>query len=262
MIASVLLLLIGLSDVVRAGRSRTAAWSLAAAVWLAVGGLAIWGLGLAPLVVAGLVLITAGWMLALPVEDPSRPRLLWPVLALAAVVAALTAYDRTAADGFLVDAYAGIANDAVAAVSLETAVAAIAVAVFLTRSGNIVVRAALGRAHGDAAPRTPSAWELRVRGRLLGTVDRPSPVAPERTTTLRGGRFIGPFERLLILGLALIGAQTLIAGLLAAKGVVRFPEISEDRASGSKAEEFLVGSLTSWALSAAAVLYLFVVNNG
>ena len=262
MIASVLLLLIGLSDVVRAGPSRFPAWALAAVVWFGVGGLAVWGLGLPPFAVAACVALAAGWMLALPVEDSSRPRLLWPVLALVAVVSALTAFDPTTADGFLLDTYANIANDAIGAVSPETALAAIAVAVFLTRSGNIVVRAALGRSHGDAVPRAPIPWELRIRGRLLGTVDRPSPTQPGPATSLRGGRFIGPSERLLILGLAVVGAETLIAGLLAAKGVVRFPEISEDRASGSKAEEFLVGSLTSWALSAAAVLYLFVVNNG
>lgn len=261
MTASVLLLLIGLSDVVRAGPSRFLAWALAAAVWLAVGALAVWGLGLPPVAIAGCVILAAGWMLTLPVEDSSRPRLLWPVLALVAVVAALTAFEPTTAEGFLLDVYASIANDAIGGVSPDTALAAIAVAVFLTRSGNVVVRAALGRSSRDAVPRSPSAWELRIRGRLLGTVDRPSPNPSIPTTTLRGGRFIGPSERLLILGLALVGAQTLIAGLLAAKGVVRFPEISEDRASGSKAEEFLVGSLTSWALSAAAVLYLFVVNN-
>ncbi|MHA7245765.1 hypothetical protein ACX80C_02985 [Arthrobacter tecti] len=50
--------------------------------------------------------------------------------------------------------------------------------------------------------------------------------------------------------------------LSAAKGLVRFPEISEDRGSGSKAEEFLVGSLASWTLSIAGVLYLYLLHHG
>ena len=51
-------------------------------------------------------------------------------------------------------------------------------------------------------------------------------------------------------------------GPVAAKGIVRFPEISEDRGVGGKAEEFLVGSFTSWAIAAAAVLYLWVIAAG
>lgn len=55
----------------------------------------------------------------------------------------------------------------------------------------------------------------------------------------------------------MIGAYTVVAALMAAKGIVRFPEISADAGKGSRAEEFLVGSLTSWALAfMAAVLVL------
>ena len=76
-----------------------------------------------------------------------------------------------------------------------------------------------------------------------------------------GGRIIGPLERLLIVFLALAGAPTLIAALLAAKGIVRFPEISADRGTGSKAEEFLIGSLTSWGLAGLGFLLIVAAQN-
>ena len=67
-------------------------------------------------------------------------------------------------------------------------------------------------------------------------------------THLRGGRWIGPLERLLLL----LFAST---GMHAAKGVIRFPEISKDE-GGDKAEEFLIGSLASWTLAALVAVLL------
>ena len=75
---------------------------------------------------------------------------------------------------------------------------------------------------------------------------------------MRGGRLIGPLERLLVLGLGLVGAFPVLAAVLAAKGIVRFPEISADRARGTKAEEFLVGSLVSWTCAGVGVLLVRV----
>ena len=69
---------------------------------------------------------------------------------------------------------------------------------------------------------------------------------------------IGPLERLLIVALALVGAEAVIVGLLAAKGIVRFPEISADGRRGSKAEEFLIGSLVSWTIAGLMAAYLAV----
>ena len=70
----------------------------------------------------------------------------------------------------------------------------------------------------------------------------------EREGTMRGGRWIGPLERILILLLASVEAPAAIAAIVAAKGVIRFPEISQDKA-GQKAEEFLIGSFASWILA-------------
>ena len=70
----------------------------------------------------------------------------------------------------------------------------------------------------------------------------------EMEGTMRGGRWIGPLERILILLLASVEASAAIAAIVAAKGVIRFPEISQDKA-GQKAEEFLIGSFASWILA-------------
>ena len=70
----------------------------------------------------------------------------------------------------------------------------------------------------------------------------------ETGTSMRGGRWIGPLERILILLLASVEAPAAIAAIVAAKGVIRFPEISQDKA-GQKAEEFLIGSFASWILA-------------
>ncbi|MDN4478529.1 hypothetical protein [Demequina lignilytica] len=100
--------------------------------------------------------------------------------------------------------------------------------------------------------------DVIARARVLPGEDAPAERA-EDAPRLRGGRFIGPLERWLIVGLALVGAQAVIVGLMAAKGIGRFPEISGDRGRGSTAEEFLVGSLVSWALAGAAALLIAVL---
>ena len=81
----------------------------------------------------------------------------------------------------------------------------------------------------------------------------------EEVTALRGGRWIGPLERLLIIVLAGAGAEVAIAAVVAAKGVIRFPEISQD-STGEKAEEFLIGSVSSWILAALVSMLIRVAS--
>ena len=92
-------------------------------------------------------------------------------------------------------------------------------------------------------------------------VARQSPRVDERPssseTPMRGGRWIGPLERILILLLASVEAPAAVAAVVAAKGVIRFPEISKDEA-GQKAEEFLVGSFASWVLAVLGVVVIHV----
>ena len=107
--------------------------------------------------------------------------------------------------------------------------------VFLLESGNAVVRIALRAEMGGRAGDTEG----------------------ETAPTLKGGRLIGPLERILVFVLTLSGAYTLLAAVLAAKGIVRFPEISRDRDDGDRAEYFLIGSLVSWVTSLAAAFLVW-----
>mgnify|MGYP000359591545 CR=1 FL=1 len=106
--------------------------------------------------------------------------------------------------------------------------------------------------------------------------------APQAADRLRGGRLLGPMERILILGLGLAGELGAASLVIAAKGLLRFPEIqaagrsssdpsgtadpSRPPAAGGPArvpgrrrggpvgiddvtEYFLVGSFVSWLLA-------------
>ena len=82
----------------------------------------------------------------------------------------------------------------------------------------------------------------------------------------RGGRLIGPLERYLILGLALAGEPTAASLVVAAKSILRFPELAsvarrEDRGErldrvDAVTEYVLIGSLVSWAVALAPVALL------
>lgn len=126
-------------------------------------------------------------------------------------------------------------------------IAAMGVAVLLAHSSNEVCRDVIARA------RTAPVERVALEGDHAVTESMPAP-------QLRGGRFIGPLERWLIVALALVGAEGVIVGLMAAKGIGRFPEISGDRGRGSTAEEFLVGSLVSWTLAGAGALMIAVLR--
>lgn len=93
-----------------------------------------------------------------------------------------------------------------------------------------------------------------------GEAQRESEAAPEDASggvdPLGGGKVIGVFERFLVVGATLAGAYPIVAGLLAAKGIVRFPEISKDDEHGGKAEAFLVGSLLSWSVAWLGAIYI------
>ncbi len=70
---------------------------------------------------------------------------------------------------------------------------------------------------------------------------------------LKGGRIIGPLERVMVFVFAIGGHYGGVAAILAAKGILRFPEISRDEGDGSRAEYVLVGSFVSWFLALALV---------
>lgn len=101
----------------------------------------------------------------------------------------------------------------------------------------------------------------------VGAIRRPG--SPQPSDRLRGGRLLGPMERLVILGLGLAGEVTAASLVIAAKGLIRFPELQHSRHDESSSlddslevyevtEYFLVGSFVSWlvALTALAVAVL------
>ena len=87
---------------------------------------------------------------------------------------------------------------------------------------------------------------------------------------IKGGRVLGPMERLLIFGLGLSGNLEAAAVIVAAKGLLRFPELQAYRAGSETAEAlgmqrqridalteyFLIGSMTSWLLALAVLVLL------
>jgi len=75
---------------------------------------------------------------------------------------------------------------------------------------------------------------------------------------LKGGRLLGPMERLVILGLGLAGDYTAAGIVVAAKGLLRYPELqaARERAAdhsgppiAAVTEYFLVGSFVSWLIA-------------
>jgi len=262
MIAALLVLLVGVTDIIRVGRTGPVVWTLYSVVSAGFVALAVGGFDVPWLLALGCVAATVLWSLTMPGEDPrSGGRGLWPIAVFTALVVAAIAYDRVvpASGGELGALIGDLVPAAAPQLQASTVVAIIAALVFLTKSSNLIVRTALGRSLADDEGSTvgdtddTSGWDLRVGRRVWATARPAKPSAPSSAEpALRGGRLIGPLERILIVILAFGGAYPVIAALLAAKGIVRFPEISADRGVGSKAEEFLVGSLTSWSLSAAA----------
>jgi hypothetical protein len=87
---------------------------------------------------------------------------------------------------------------------------------------------------------------------------------PQPSDRLRGGRLLGPLERVFILGLGLAGQVTAAGIVIAAKGLIRWPELRitarelgderEDHVSiDAVTEYFQVGSFVSWLLAMGAL---------
>lgn len=115
------------------------------------------------------------------------------------------------------------------------------VAAFLLQlsTGNVLVRLVLA-ATGTVNPTK------------LGGLDDPE-------TQLKGGRLLGPMERLFILGLGLAGNLTAASIVIAAKGLLRFPEL-QSRLDQTRihrlTEYFLVGSFVSWLVPLGSLVLL------
>ncbi len=209
---AVLLAAVGLADLLPRWRHAGGlAVAVAVPLLLGLGWHTLW---LAPVV----TLVVVVWL------DAARHRSLAGSGLLAATTVAFVAAspgldpDRTPLDHW----YAGLAVPGLATVPIDVAALGLGVLLFLTTAANVVVRQA-----------------LEATGPLV--------LATEQT--LRGGRLLGPLERWLVFGFAVSGNLGAIAVVVAAKGILRFPEISQDSKDGMRAEYVLVGSFVSWALA-------------
>ncbi|MGX1793662.1 hypothetical protein ACWIDW_12060 [Microbacterium sp. NPDC055312] len=190
------------------------------------------------------IVVGAAWVRSMPLHA-SGAASFWPAVLLAVLTAATTALmPERDAPGLIGSIWRLPSPEG--EIGFDAAVLAVGVLLVVTESGNLIVRAALDR-EGTWRP-------VESGGRFRGGQLR----QPQQATTgFQGGRLIGPLERLLVVVLTLAAAYSLLAAMLAAKGIVRFPEISKDGETGARAEYFLVGSLVSWvvALGAAFVLW-------
>ena len=110
-------------------------------------------------------------------------------------------------------------------------------------TGNVVVRLVLA-ATGTVNP-------ARVHGREVPTY------------RLKGGRLLGPMERVFIVGLGIAGELTAASIVVAAKGLLRWPELQAARRQArggpgihAVTEYFLVGSFVSWLLALGSLVLL------
>lgn len=236
--AGLILIAIGAADLLREFLPARGRW-----IGLLAGAVVIVAIAaFADAIVAGLVaiILAAGWIWLAPVGGRSRAGF-WPAVAVAAVVAVLVAVYPARAGAGLIDRLWQLATP-VAGTPFDEALLAVGAVLFLLESANVVVRAALTQENVQVATDV--------------TADPEASSGPP-VTTLKGGRLIGPLERLLVFALTLAAIYPLLAAILAAKGIVRFPEISRDSEAGNRAEYFLIGSLVSWVIALAAALLVW-----
>lgn len=247
-VLAVLLAGIGAADaagaaVTTTGRARTLVSLVSGALVVALG---TWGAGLA----AGWGLVTFAllvlWVTSTTNGSATVPAAAasasvraypWPIVGLAVIVGAAFALSPRLplANGWLTDWYSSLAISGLAGVRFETFAVAVAAVVFLVESANLIVRMVL------VSSLTPGA-------------------KPE--AQLKGGRILGPIERVFIFAMALTGQFLAISAIVAAKSILRFPEVSNDEKNhgrGSAAEYVLVGSFVSWGI--ALLLVALVANS-
>lgn len=234
-LAGLLLLGVGLVDIVRPlvpAPRRWIAWAAIVALLL----FAALGAGaLVPGAIAALGVVGWAWLMA----PEARVRAgFWPAVGiLAACAVGLAVLPPRPHDGWL-GAVWHVASP-IGAISFEQSILVLGVMLFLTEPANAIVRVALASEH---VPRAAASEDD-------ASADQPA--------LLKGGRLIGPIERIIVLSLTLASAYPLLAAFIAAKGIVRFPEISKDSGQGNRAEYFLIGSLVSWLMGLASAFLLW-----
>lgn len=219
------LLGLGIVDLVRwspesVSRGRAGA-ALIGGVGVSVAVAALSGMGVAAVVSVGAVaLVALGVWLILPEAKPGWP-LAWIAFTLATLVTISGSADPVA--GELGAWYSNLAFPFVQHVSIDQFVLGLGAVLFLLATSNRVVRLVL-----IATGTPPGAGE----------------------NTLRGGRLLGPMERIIVGAIVLAGDPAAAAVVVAAKGLLRFPEIRSDRGQPDHVTEyFLIGTFTSLLLA-------------
>lgn len=150
-------------------------------------------------------------------------------LAAAAALVVLLSGQADMADGPYAEWLAGVRAPVLTGLAPDRGLLLLGVVLAQLSTGNVLVRLVLS-ATGTMRPDA------------LGGLQGPA-------RTLKGGRLLGPLERLFILGLGLAGNLTAAAIVVAAKGLLRWPELSSPREQDKVhrlTEYFLVGSFVSW----------------
>jgi hypothetical protein len=227
MILGVWLVVVGVCDLLRAARDAT---STRRRVLLVV-------LGTCMLLTAGLLLPLDGhvwWWVILPwiagqaawlltssvaLDPSSQQRGRWRVLAFASFGLPFAGF--VLAGDALPTPHAPLSGTLVGDLGLDRSVLLAGIALLQLSTANLLVRL------------------------LLDAVGVP---AQSHEKDLKGGRVLGPMERLFVLVLAIAGQLTAASVVVAAKGLLRWPELRSPREGGPSeiSEYFLIGSFASW----------------
>lgn len=238
---SLVLLGFGVADLVRwspepAGRSRAiGAVCAGASAAAALAGLAGGSLGRILLAATVAAAALAVWV-AFDYSASSKGSVA-PVAWLVAVTAAcfFASGSVNVITGPLEDWYAGLGFGFVDSVSADQFILGTSAIVFMAASGNRIVRLVL-----DAAG-----------------------VSRRSESTLKGGRLLGPLERLIVFAIVLAGDPAAAAIVITGKGLLRFPEIRSEvghPGPDSVTEYFLIGTFVS--LLIASLLAVVVLAAG
>lgn len=242
-IAGLCLIAVGAADLIRRFATHRAV-RIVLTILLAVALVAVGILGDAVVPALVALVVGAAWIKTMPL-DAAGPASFWPAVLLAMLASTTTALVPERAAAGVIGSVWRLPSP-VGGIGFDTAVLAVGALLVAAESGNLIVRAALDR-EGTWRP-------VEAGGRFRGGQLR----QPQQAATgFQGGRLIGPLERILVVVLTLAGAYSLLAAMLAAKGIVRFPEISKDGETGARAEYFLVGSLVSWVVALGAAFLLW-----
>jgi len=169
----------------------------------------------------------------------NRASLPLALIGVAFAVAVVVAPAASPAGGLLEDWLARDPLPVLDGLSADRVLALAAAFLVQLSTGNVLVRLVLA-ATGTVNPAK------------VGGIDDPE-------TQLKGGRLLGPMERVFILGLGLAGHLTAASIVIAAKGLLRFPELQSkpDQARiHHLTEYFLVGSFVSWLVPLGSLVLL------